>query len=255
MWRIKLGLIVVGGILIFISAKELILASKTSDTPSIKTCSELIQNGPGNNHYINLTNYVPCMNWFVYETYSQNKNPKGSYEVVYLPAVEFDGPWHRKAIELYQLFGDKAEFPAPQNVKVLLKIKNVRDNRHLDEILSSETLNGMVINSIESIGSKEKALLKQGYPNLDVDSCYIFEVNRTPASIDTQVSLMVTGIILIMAGLFIILILPRMEKRKAAKAVAAAADVEPTASDQPEQEESSLHDSISVEDDHKNPYA
>lgn len=178
MIRIKIGLIIVGVIAAIWGGKELMLSGKASDTPQDITCAALIDNGPGGNAHVRLTAAVACPTYFVYE----GKTDKGPWSKVYLPALPEGGAWHREAKEAFAKTGNLSAVPAPSDIRVLLKFTNVRNEDHLGELIDAETIQGTIINSIESLDGKEKSLLRQGYPNIDVDRCYILQVGRKPTS-------------------------------------------------------------------------
>lgn len=262
--QIKIGIIIVGIIFAVISAKHAILASKSSDTPQTITCQQLIDNGPGDNCYIQLKDFVICSNYFVYETTSYG-NENGPYKVIYMPMVPAGSPWHLKVIDLYQKYGEKAKFPPPTNIKMILKMSDVKDKIFLEDILNVTELKGMVVNAIASIGSEEEKLLQQGYPGIDVDECLIFEPNRQPPSLAHEAS-MLTGSVLVLGVGVLWLVWPKLAKRKARLATAAAnpglnvddfappaPEVEPNKSE-PTTETLSKPD-MPLEDDKNNPYA
>jgi hypothetical protein len=59
----------------------------------------------------------------------------------------------------------------------------------------------MVVNKIESIGSKERKLLAESYPGIDFNTCYLFEHDRHPAGTGKVVGLMGGGGFLLLIGM------------------------------------------------------
>lgn len=170
--RIKILVIVLGGFLVFWGFRELSLSGKAKSRPQQITCAELIANGPGDNAYVQLSDFVGCAQWFVYEGQGEN----GPYKKVYLPAVELEGAWHKQVLALLAAGKTDADVPEPQNVRLLLKLNDMKNPDAVQQVIDQDVVTGMIVNSIEKLESQERRLLRQGYPNLDIDGCCILEI-------------------------------------------------------------------------------
>jgi hypothetical protein len=171
MGRIVLAVIVGGLVMIYKGYQEWRLSGAASDTPQEMTCAELAAYGPGDNANIVLTDYVIAPN-FIY----QEKN--GVWQTVWCPVVSTDSPYVQEAIEI-ESAGGNAPPPPVDQVKVIFKSGKVRRESQLDA-LQQRSIQGLVVNQIDSIDGKAKNVLLESYPGLDVESCWIFEPGRTP---------------------------------------------------------------------------
>jgi hypothetical protein len=197
MWRIKIVMIVCGVLLGIWSVKELLLSAGASEKPQELTCAELIADGPGDNAHIVLKDFVACPTWYIYKGASEN----GPYEWVYLPALELGGDWHRKAVDVLEKEGENAELPAPDDIRLLLKLNDVHTPTQLERVVEADTLHGLIINSTESLGAEEQKLLRQGYPGIDFSKCYILEVGRRPKSSALTAAATLGSAVLVLGGL------------------------------------------------------
>jgi hypothetical protein len=187
MSRFILALVVLGGTLVFFTVQDMRLRATAKDEPTNVTCAELETNGPGDNAHIVLQEFLLCDFAYVYEETSP-----GNWKNVWVPAVPIGGQYHQELLSKVdgegKLLGD---MPMPSNIKVIVKSNAVSNEGELTQLASQETLQGMVVNLISSLGSEETKLLKESYPAVDFDSCYIVEVGRTPAGTG---KLMATGL-------------------------------------------------------------
>jgi len=157
--------------------REFVLTAKTSPSPQQIRYKQLASQGYGQNAFMHLTDAVPVTEWLVY----RGKGETGPWEYAYVPAIADDNPWAEEAMAAASV--GRAVTTKPKDIHVLLKFTNIRDPKDLKVRLWSKykkaTFRGVIINEIDSLGSKEKTLLRQGYPGLDVDNVWILEVGRT----------------------------------------------------------------------------
>jgi hypothetical protein len=59
----------------------------------------------------------------------------------------------------------------------------------------------MITNRIKSLSTKEKELLRQGYPGIDCDRCLIIDEGRTPTSAELITLYLGGGGLLLVAGI------------------------------------------------------
>lgn len=196
--RLKFVLLAGGIALLVYGGKEMMLSSKGSVIPQTIKCADLIAKGPGNNAHIVLTDFVPVAQYFV----CRGKNDKGPWKEVYMPAVEAGGEWHMQVLEKLRTEGNNIQqLPEPQNVRVLLKLTDVLDEAHMNSKVEPKTLEGTIINSITSLSGEEARILRHGYPQLNVESCYVLEVGRKPNSPAFAIGMLALGMLGTVAGI------------------------------------------------------
>lgn len=198
--RFILAMFVIGGVLVFFGVQELRLRSATEDQPQSIPCGTLAAEGPGENAHIVLQDFLLCDFAFVYEE-------KGSsWSKVWVPAVPLGGEYHLSLLS--QVDGEgrfQGQLPLPKNVNVIVKSSSVSNESELDSLANQETLQGVIVNEIESLGSEEKGILKDSYPGVDFDQCWILEVGRKPASTGKMAGLFGGGLGLVAVGGFFVL--------------------------------------------------
>ena len=69
-------------------------------------------------------------------------------------------------------------------------------------VADRETVQGMVVNEIESLDSEEKRILSESYPGIDFDRCTIFEHGRKPKGMGMIAAYIGGGGLLALLGLF-----------------------------------------------------
>ena len=175
MGRLKLAMLVIGGVLVFMGYQEMRLSGIAKAERQEITAKELLQNGYGDNAHVKVTSILPVQSLYVYV------EKKNKWETVWLPAVPMNG----KYVEmLKQLPEDTSpeNIPAPKNIGIILKLTDARDEKAVDRYSQLETIEGLVLNEIESIGSDEINILKEQYPSVDFKKCLIIEPGRSPKS-------------------------------------------------------------------------
>jgi len=188
--------IVIGGVLIYIGAQEAHLAAHAKEQPQQISLADLAAKGPGDNAHIILTDYLLCEFAFVYE------EKDGRWQKVWIPAVPLDGEYHQKLKAMLDPDGKlKGEPPMPDDIRVIVKLPNARNNDDIGKVAEADTLQGVVVNSIESLGSKEKKILQDSYPRVDFGTCLIVEEGRRPASFAKRAGLLGGGIVLALVGI------------------------------------------------------
>ena len=191
MGRIALVALIGGLVMIYKGYQEWRLSGAASDTPQKMTCAELAATGPGSNANIILSDYVIAPN-YIY----QERN--GVWQTVWNPVVSTDSPYVQEALEI-ESAGGTAPPPPVDEVKVIFKSSKVRRESQLDS-LQQRSIQGLVINQIDSIDGKAEKVLLESYPGLDVESCWIFEPGRSPVRGGTAFGWMGGGATLAVLG-------------------------------------------------------
>jgi hypothetical protein len=201
MSRFIIAMIVGGGVLVFMTVQDLRLRSIAKDKPQYITCADLQAKGPGENVHVMLGEYLLCSFSYVYEEKSA-----GTWSKVWVPAVPVGGAYHQQLLAQVDEQGNVPDnFPLPNDVKVIIKSNDVDNEAELLALGNQQTLQGMVVNLVDSLGSEEKKILQESYPSVNFDECYIIEVDRKPASTGKLLGTGLGGLGLMAAGGFIFL--------------------------------------------------
>lgn len=189
MIRLKLLIIVLGGMAMFFGFQEGRLASKCSSEPHKMTCEELAKNGPGDNANIELTDFVVGEN-FVYEQDGKTK----AWNHVWVPLHELD---MRTAI---QLMGEHPVLPT--TFRVLMKTSKAKSVEQIDNIQKGGTIKGLVVNNITKISGKELDLLQSSYRGTDFSKVWIIDHERSPHGYLFAAGAMLGGLLLAGVGVW-----------------------------------------------------
>src|SRR5262249_13381305 len=123
----------------------------------------------------------------------------------YYPVISINNPFNKQVEELMAKFhGHVPAESVPQVTKcaVLIKTKQFKTKGAIPGgIADEDSLQGLVITSIESLGSEEKKLLKEGMSGIDLDKVVIIEDGRKPSSAMLSVGMMAGGVLLIGGGI------------------------------------------------------
>ncbi|HEY7086846.1 MAG TPA: hypothetical protein VH518_02080 [Tepidisphaeraceae bacterium] len=196
--RILLICVIAGGFLLWFGLKEWRLSQAASVTPQKISCAELEKSGPGSNAHIILTDYVLSPSGFVYQG---TKNSDATWSIIWIPAVPSDGEYVKQVLKLVQA-GEKDvdKLPVPKNIKLIVKTRTVHNETELDQFRDRETIEGLIVNKVEALGSQERNLLASSYPGIDFSTCYILEEGRKPKSAGASAGMMGGGGGLVLLG-------------------------------------------------------
>jgi hypothetical protein len=184
--RISLIFFVLGGMLCYFGWKERQLASTSGKEPTGISLKDLIARGPSGNAHVIVGNYAVADN-FVYEEDGSSKR----WKKVWVPIVPIEP-------------GQKKEAGAAKNVQALLYSTHVKNEAEVNSTLAVPQISGMVINTIETLGSEEKKLLSESYPGTNFDRCLIIEEGREPASPVKQYAMLYGGAGVCLVGFVIV---------------------------------------------------
>jgi len=188
--RLPIALAVVGGIVFFLGVKEKKLSDASSHEPEQVSLAKLIDRGPEGNANIILTDYKICPN-IVFEKKTVGGQMVGEWTKVWVPIVRPN---------LLGL-GAAAQAAAGNEIHALIFSTHVSNEGELVAKLGRPPLRGMITNRIKSLSTKEKELLRQGYPGIDCDRCLIVDEGRTPTSAELITLYLGGGGLLLLAGI------------------------------------------------------
>jgi hypothetical protein len=166
MIRLGIGLLVLSGVFGYYGLKEWRVSRAASSTPEEITLKALIDRGPHGNPNIILTEFFPADNMVC-----QERKYSKDWEQVWVPIMPLDSAFNAEKTGV-----------RPTNVEAILVTTHARNESELRERLDQPKLPALVTNELRSLGSKEKGLLSQSYPNTNFDKCLIIEEGREPAS-------------------------------------------------------------------------
>lgn len=195
MFRIKIAMIVGGAVLAFMGYKEFKLSGVAKAEPSAITCADLAANGPGENAHVTVSDFL-LSDSMVYE------EKKGRWTRVWVPALPIGGEYQKKILALIDENGKlPAQVPPPTNIKIILKFTDCRNEADLDRYADAETIQGIVVNEIDSLGSEERKILEESYPGVNFATCHLLEVGRRAPSAGATYGMLGGGAALAIAGI------------------------------------------------------
>jgi hypothetical protein len=181
LFRLGIALIVFGCILGYFTIQEGRLASTASSTPQEITLQQLIARGPAGNAHIILKDFE-----FGDNSVIQQDEHGTTWSKVWVPVVPHQG--NREGVATKVL-----------NIQALVKSSKVRGDFEMNNFTRQTSLQGMVTNRIESLGSEERKILQQSYPQTDFSKCLIIEDGRKPFN-SGVILLMGAGTLVLAAG-------------------------------------------------------
>jgi hypothetical protein len=180
------GVLLIGALVaFFLSILNLSLASASSATPQRITLAQLLANGPGNNAHVLVTDFVPAQNYvYLYQQVRGKYNlatPPGSenrnWTEVWVPLV----PLTAEMKDRLAAGGDIADLLHPRAVRVVVRLANVHDRDSVEQWCGNKReVKGLVVNSVSSLNTTTKDLLKQSYPDSDFSTCLLIHEGRKP---------------------------------------------------------------------------
>jgi hypothetical protein len=181
--RLLLAAMIGGGFLMYFAYQEWRVGSAAASAPEDIKLADLIARGRTGNPYVRVSDFVTGNN-YIY----QEGQYGGSWDMVLVPAAPI-APG--AAADLPEV-----DIKIPQ---VIIKSKHVHSESELSALFQKPALDGLVTNTIESLGSEEKNHLTSQYPGVDFDKCLILDEGRKPSDL-ALVALMGGGGLLLFLG-------------------------------------------------------
>jgi hypothetical protein len=188
----------IGAALLALGVKEVRLANAAAASPQRITCRELAESGPGANAHVILTDFVVAKNGAYYKS---NKD-QADWTTIWLPLLPRGGAASAVAakpsigVTLASQITTKAGAGASSangGIQILLKSNHIHTQGELTPLYYQREIEGMVVNCVDSVGSKEMDVLRIQYPNTDFSKCWILEEGRKPATLATRIGLLSGG--------------------------------------------------------------
>jgi hypothetical protein len=211
MFRIKLAMAILGGVLAFVGIQEWRVSSGTTTEPIAVNLVDVEKGKVPDNSHWNLGEHVAVYDTGVYE-YSQSKydtsEPDAGTSIThyYYPVLSSEHPFLAQLRSLSEKYGSVESIPA-EEVPALTDIAVIVKTKQFDTIGSIPSsweivpnLQGLVINRISSLSRKEAELLQGGLPGLNTEKLLILEAGRQPASTAKSLGMISGGAIVALAG-------------------------------------------------------
>jgi len=209
MYRLKFVVVFLGGMLAFWGFQEYRVSSGASQEPLTIELSSIEAGEEPENTYLHIPKHSALYFSSVYE-YEQSKystsepTPASKVNHTYYPIISAEHPFNT----LLAKYGDiesvpeGTEFPAPDSFAVLVKTKRFKKIGDIPVgIDPGEEVKGLLINRISSLGSEEEKLVRETFPNVNVDKLLILEDGREPSSALKSMGMMGGGVVLVLGGL------------------------------------------------------
>jgi hypothetical protein len=212
MFRIKIILIVIGGVLAFFGFQEFRLSSGASGEPvSADLAAAEAGTEPSSPHVV-FGPHSAIYGASIYE-YRQSKysreepGPSTKVSHAYYPVISTEHPfnvaWDALA-EKYGSFDEVPEtetFPDLTTFAVLVKTKRFDTVGSIPDGISDEpSIQGLLINRVSGLDKEEEKLIKQSFPQVDVDSLLILEEGRKPSGYLKSFGMIFGGAVLALLG-------------------------------------------------------
>lgn len=200
MFRFAIVLFILGVVVGFMGIKETRLWMNSSATPTKITLDEIARSGPPDNRYIQITDFLLVPEF----VYTQGRFDKSKYSAVYIPVVSPKSPYGVE-VEKYiraSISGKKHNEKLPEysgQFPVLLKSTKLENDEAIGELNGEEELEGLVVNSVESLGEKESSFLRKSFPGVDLSKVVVLDHGRKPSGFFMLV-VYYGGALLLMAG-------------------------------------------------------
>lgn len=177
--RWSFWLLIIGGVLVYFGVQEFRLRGAAKAEPQLITCAELAENGPGDNAHVIMSDFLLVVLAYVYEGKTD-----GPWSKVWVPAVPLGGHYHQGLLDKMDADGNiEGPIAMPAYIPEIVKSTKARYQYDVDDLSKQNTVQGLIINSVETLKDEEMKLLKENYPSVDFDECWILEVDRKPASL------------------------------------------------------------------------
>ena len=174
--------------------RELQLRGMAKDAPQLISCEDLADDGPGDNAFVRLSDFMLCDFDFVYAS----EDTDGSkWTDAWVPIVPSDGVYAREVQQIRAEYGNNTDFPSPGDFNVILWLPSAKSYADVSAAASEAALQGMVINKVDPLSTDARRYLEETYPQVDIRDCWILQLDRRPAGLATLLGLFGGGTLLI----------------------------------------------------------
>jgi len=215
--KLKIGLLllIVGGGTWAYGWSEGRVSEGTNEQAAAADLAKLEAGGKPDNNHITIGGHTACYYASVYSYYTKKKNRGAKatdttrLSYVFYPIISSNHPFNQELVNLLTKYGsldkipDEVDLPQIDQFVVLVKTKRFGTLKDIpNDPLRKETgIQGLVINVVSPLSSKEKDLIRDSFPKIDFNKVLILEEGRTPTSAFWSSSLIFGGIAVLLGGL------------------------------------------------------
>jgi len=212
MFRVKIALVVIGGILCYFGYREFSVSRGATKDPLTVELMNLEKDSETGN-----SNLAVGEHWAIYpavvyeyETSSPGEQVSDTSKVnfAYYPIISDKHQFFKKMMVLVAQYGDvdsipEKSFPSVDEFTVLVKTKRFGTvgSIPMDDWGEEKGVTGLVINRIKTLKGEERDLIQQSFPKVDLDKVLILEEGRTPTSSAGALGMIAGGALLIAMGI------------------------------------------------------
>lgn len=185
------------GLLVYANTESKVSGGAT-ETPRSVSCRRLIDEGPGENPHVLVTDAIAGQNYFTRVRVTEEEQASGMttdkpWEAVYLPLVPLT-PEIRTRLARGEAFVP----PPADSIRLVLVSHAIRNKEELGQVFGQDgAIQGLIVNAKAEIEREAQDVLRQKYPGIALDKVLILEPGRKPTSRAFLVALFVGGIGLI----------------------------------------------------------
>jgi hypothetical protein len=188
MRRLINGLLLVGAIFgLYFGYTEYKLSATVKAEPQTIRCADLIQNGPGANGHVIVTDFAFEDDYVIEGDSAAQTTWKTAYVPMFAaPQADAVTPVHTGSF------------------KLILETSRANNEQKLNELEKQDKIQGSIVTSIKSLDSETQKLLRNKYPQTDFNSVMILEHERKPTSTLVWVAAFLVGglcAVLLIAGI------------------------------------------------------
>ena len=222
MLRLAIFMIGGGAMLTYVNAKEFLLDRRASAKPESVKLADLEQGKEPSNPHIMIGPHLAVYSVGVYEYEKRSRDeaitPSTEIKAYYYPLISEEHPFVDRLRELVAKHGgvenvpDDAPWPVLTDFRVLVKTTRFSTYGSIpEEMMPVDSVQGVVINSVDPLDSETIDLLRQQFSGVDPDKVLVLEDGRKPSSMGWSIGRLGLSVALLLAGLF--MIIPRRSSR------------------------------------------
>jgi hypothetical protein len=187
------------GLLVYAN-REGKLSSGATELPRSIPCRRLIEEGPGGNPHVLVTDAIAGQNYFTRVRVTKTEQASGNtsdkpWEAVYLPLVPLT-----PEIKTRMARGEPFVPPPANSIRLVLVSNQIRNKEELGRAFGPEgAIQGLIVNAV-GVGGETADVLRQKYPGIALDRVLILEPGRKPMGGAVLMALFVTGVALVVSA-------------------------------------------------------
>jgi hypothetical protein len=209
MARLAVLLIVGGGFLSFMGGQEFLVSRGASSEPAAVELASLEAGEAAPNNHLRVGEHIALYPACVY-SYQTKKHVAGDPEMsakvnyCFYPIISREHEFIRGLIDQKEKPEGPGAVAVPtiRQFAVLVKTRQFKTIGAIpSDIGTVPSVQGLVINQIDSLDGEEEKLIKENFPQLNVDKVLILEEGRRPASLAKSLGMVAGGVVLVIGGL------------------------------------------------------